>query len=143
MLFTESFILLKESFSFLVQQASESVQIDVPTWALPVITDLKQFISTASWLVGGLFGLYLIYLIFQLQCWYKFNKNMKEMNKTVKEMNIDIKAMKNRIEEIEEHMNQTDYVEKDNIKKDSNHKKFESYSKSTNTKNSGKVNKNG
>ena len=78
---------------------TETVSVEVPKWVAPLISDIQGFMSLTSWLVGGIFGLYLIYFIFQLRYWYKFNRMAEETNANVKEIKARLDKLETKLNE--------------------------------------------
>lgn len=60
---------------------------------LPYFNYMQELISSLEFLVGGIFGLYLIFVLFKAYETYQFRRSLRHLNRSIDQLRKEIKTM--------------------------------------------------
>jgi len=81
-------------------QALNATVSTAPEWLQPYATEIAIWVARLGWVVGGIFGLYIIFIVVQLILKNKFNKTMKSLKDEMRLMKDQLKQQSFLIEEM-------------------------------------------
>jgi len=81
-------------------QALNATVSTAPEWIQPFATEIAMWVTRLGWVVGGIFGLYVIFIIVQLLLKNRFNKTMQNLQEEMRLMKDQLKQQSFLIKEL-------------------------------------------
>lgn len=81
-------------------EALNATVSSAPEWLQPYATEIAVWVTRLGWVVGGIFGLYIIFIIVQLILKNRFNKTMKNLQEEMRLMKDQLKQQSFLIKEM-------------------------------------------